>query len=128
MNTEYERFDLKYRIHDQYGTVKAFAEIVGINPRTLAGRLNGRTEFNGYEIGKIADALKLSRYELNRYFFTTNEANMHKLVRMINSMTDDQFELLKTIMDLSENQPERRKYSLTYTGEMKDLPAALAQI
>lgn len=43
-------------------------------------------------------------------------------------MTEDERALFLTIMDMTIGNPDRREFAKTWTGKVKDLPAALAQI
>lgn len=57
-----------------------------------------------------------------------NTMNEIKLAEMFLEMTDEQRALMITIMDLITGRPDRREIANNWTGKMKDLPAALAQI
>ena len=129
MNTNEIRFDnsaLRARILEQYGSIESFAEVVKMKAEVLHSRLDNETEFDQGELVKIRDALKLSNDEARRLFFVPED--LAKLICLLNEMTDDEIKLLDRIMELISGRPDRREYALNYTGKMKDLPAALAQI
>ena len=57
-----------------------------------------------------------------------NENNEIILAEMFLEMTEEQRTLMLNIMDLIAGRPDRREIANNWTGKMKDLPAALAQI
>lgn len=117
--------ELRTRIIKQYGTIKDFAAIIGMNPRVLAGRLAGRTEFNVEEMGMICKAMNLNAKECDMYFFTTVKDKLEQLAALVDKMTDSEFELLRQIMTVTNGRPDLRQYAKNYNGKMNDLPAAL---
>ena len=120
--------ELRYRIMKQYGSIKAFAEAVEMNPQTLSGRLNGRTYFDLDEIDRIKKALNLDRNEIGIYFTTFENVKLKKLAALVDCMTDYEFDLLRQIMTMTSGRPDLREFAKGWTGKMQDLPSALAQI
>ena len=113
---------LKTRIMSQ-GTITAFAADIGMSPRALGRRLAGKTEFTYDEIMKIKTVLNLDNAHINQYFFTPKE-----IAEKVYTMTCAEFLLFEKITNLCIGRPDRQRYALNYTGEMSDLPDALAQI
>ena len=71
---KFDTNELRTRIIKQYGSIKNFAAVIGMNPRTLSGRLDGRTEFYCKEMERICKAMNLSAAECNLCFFTPEKA------------------------------------------------------
>lgn len=132
--------ELRSRILNQYGSIEQFAKYAGMGTATLASRLDNHTEFHHHEIMSIRTALNLNNDEVTRLFFTP--ADDQEYVDLIIGMNDKQRELMKgaakmneqkldlliQIIELITGRPDRQQYALSYTGRMKDLPAALVQI
>lgn len=62
---------LRARILGEYGTLKTFAAVVGMDPSQLSRRLAGKTDFTIDETGRISRILRLTENEIRTFFFTT---------------------------------------------------------
>ncbi len=130
MNTNKTKFDtsaLRDRILSQYDSIDQFAKVVGMTARTLNSRLDNHSYFYHHEIVSIRDALNLNTDEVTRLFFMPDDVN-RDFADMVMQLNDKQRDLLIQILELLIGRPDREEYVLNYTGRMKDLPAALAQI
>lgn len=58
----------------------------------------------------------------------TGDDDTSKLFTSFRQMTESQRTMMLQIMDLVEGRPDRQQYAISYTGKVKDLPAALAAI
>lgn len=124
---------LRARIMENYPSIEHFASVIHMKPGTLNSRLDGKTEFSIGEMRKICTALDAwTNEDINRLFFTTEDAEMKyrakAIVTLANDLNHDEIKLLFEIMDLVIGRPDRRDFALSWAGKMKDLPAALAQI
>ena len=132
INTKFDTEALRARILDQYGTIRTAAAAFGMNPKTLGRKLNRKADFNYQEIYSVKDAMKLSKYEVDRYFFTEEDydlkVNIKALMKLVDGLRDDQIQILIDIANLIKGRPDRREYAAQWTGKPADLPAALAQI
>lgn len=61
---------LRGLIRENFGTLRNFAEYLGIGTTTLNSRLNSETYFNQEEIEKTAKVFSLTKSEVNQVFFT----------------------------------------------------------
>jgi hypothetical protein len=61
---------LRGLIRENFGTLRNFADCLGIGTTTLNSRLNSETYFNQAEIEKAARVLNLTKSEVNQVFFT----------------------------------------------------------
>ena len=55
-------------------------------------------------------------------------ATITKLYKKTNDMTDDEMNLLIQIVTLIDGRPDRRDFAQSWSGSVRDLPAALARI
>lgn len=60
---------LRGRIREKFATQEAFAQAMGMNPASLSGKLNGRTEWSRAEIEKACSLLDIPLAEAHLYFF-----------------------------------------------------------
>ena len=119
--------NLHTRILADYGTIKRFSETINMNPRTLAGRLSGRTQFYVSEIETICKVMNLSAEECNLYFFT-EKGKLEEFSSIVHGMTEEQYKLTLEINELISGRPDRCEIMRKWTGNINDLVAALAQI
>lgn len=60
---------LRGRIREKFGTEKAFAAAMGMNPASLSSKLNLKTEWTRQEIEKACVLLEIPLAEAHLYFF-----------------------------------------------------------
>lgn len=61
---------LRGRIIEKYGSIKAFAEAIGLSQTAASLKLTGKTAFDAPTISKWCDALDIPIAEAGLYFFT----------------------------------------------------------
>lgn len=61
---------LRGLIRENFGTLRNFADYLGIGSTTLNSRLNSETYFDQEEIEKTAKVFNLTKTEVNKVFFT----------------------------------------------------------
>lgn len=129
-SVKYDTSALRTRSLSKYNALEDFAAAVKMKPSTLKSRMDGKTEFNIDEIKRICAVLDVrTEEEITRLFLTkSSDIQLKKLEEQFLSMDEDQRTLMLDIMDLVSGRPDRREFALNYTGKIKDLPAALAQI
>lgn len=66
----YDYSKLRSLIKEKYGTIKAFADALGIHPTTLSGRLNNRLYWPQCDIDKAC--LLLGIHNPQTYFYAKN--------------------------------------------------------
>lgn len=123
---------LRARILDKFGSLDKFAQVIDMKPQTLRNKVNNKTRMNGEDICRMIRALDVQKSEIKELFFTTEDDTVRDttaiVLTVIKKLTSEQTTLLLEIMDLVIGNPDRRKFALEWSGRMKDLPAALAQI
>ena len=60
---------LRGSIREKFGTEKAFAVEMGMNPASMSSKLNGKTEWTRQEIEKACTLLEIPLAEAHLYFF-----------------------------------------------------------
>lgn len=60
---------LREKIREQFGTLRIFADAMGMDYSSLSNKLNGKTAWNHYEIEKACKLLGISIEEVHAYFF-----------------------------------------------------------
>lgn len=61
---------LKGKIVEKFGTIKNFAENIGVDKGTISNKLNGRIDFTVSEIFIWSNALNIQSKDYHYYFFT----------------------------------------------------------
>lgn len=61
---------LKGKIVEKFGTIKNFAENIGVDKGTISNKLNGRIDFTVSEIFIWSNALNIQSKDYQYYFFT----------------------------------------------------------
>ena len=65
----YEYRKLRGRIVEKYGSIRVFAEAVGISEVSVSKKMNGRAGFSQKDIENWCDLLEINREEIPDYFF-----------------------------------------------------------
>lgn len=65
----YDYSKLKGRIVEKYGTMRSFAEVLGIAPQYISPKLNGKIDITKTDIEKWARLLDITRDDYGKYFF-----------------------------------------------------------
>ena len=61
---------LRQRIIIQFGTIRAFASIMGMSAAVLSNRIKNKSEWKYSEIITACDILCIAPDEISKYFFT----------------------------------------------------------
>lgn len=70
MEKELKRFGrVREKITNRFGTIKVFADAMGINCATLSKKLNGRADLSRSEIATMCELLEIPNDEITDYFF-----------------------------------------------------------
>lgn len=72
----YDYSKLKGKIKEVCSTQYAFAEKMGISERTLSLKLSGKVDWKQKDIIKAMDILRISKDEVEQYFFKTKVQNI----------------------------------------------------
>lgn len=67
---KYQYAELHGKIVARYGTLREYAEALGISTNSLAYKLNGKSPWKYREIVAARELLALTEEEINKYFFT----------------------------------------------------------
>lgn len=77
MIKELDYSKLRGRIREVYRTEEIFSSVLGITKETLSRKLNNKAGFKSGEILDILKLLKIPKNEVNDYFFTFKNENIH---------------------------------------------------
>ena len=69
---QYDYSKLRSRITEQYKTIKAFTEAMGLTYPTVLAKLQSKSNFTQHDIEDCCELLKIPRSKINVYFFTLN--------------------------------------------------------
>jgi hypothetical protein len=73
MNFNYSK--LFVRIKEKFGTIKSFAEVMGLSRIQMSYKLNNRSHWSQEDIVKTSTLLNILPEEVYDYFLNTNQSN-----------------------------------------------------